>query len=413
MKQISKIIIIALTIRLLIAPFTAHPFDMYCWYSFFANPTISYARPLWDLTLYLLSIVYQFLRQIDLAPLPASLLPTYMHPQWGVQIITPPLFNILVKLPSILADIGTALLLYRMLPEKKEFYSALFLFNPLTLWISSGWGQYDSLPAFFTVLAVFLLMKSKAASSIPLLISALLKVYPIAFVLPSAVLLSKEGRRKLLLFFVPFFPFLMLTLLNPGILLLFSPLQGKFFDIVGFGLTYWSISFVMPVDFEAANVASLAILVILGTASTILILRCSSKEKLLFLALSGLLLSAPFFLSSRYVAEQRFVWLVPFLVILVYYRVIPMSAYCGISLVAFLYTQKNFPFYLLPIATINKEFISPLFLHTQSFRAVSDGIMLPTQLSGIVLFILGSLFSALLFYMYIKGAAHCLSNGRK
>ena len=115
------------------------------------------------------------------------------------------------------------------------------------------------------------------------------------------------------------------------------------------------------------------------------------------------LVAVAFFLSSRFVSEARFVWLLPFLVLMVGEGAVSMKSFGLVSLTAFLYTQKNFPYYLLPVATINKNILSLLFNVAAPFGNVVQGALLPTSTSAIILATLGTLFSIFLLTMYHNG----------
>jgi dolichyl-phosphate-mannose--protein O-mannosyl transferase/Gpi18-like mannosyltransferase len=87
--------------------------------------------------------------------------PGYMYVLWFVgklnALIPAPRFQLLmVKLPSILADIGTAYFIYRLAERRLSQRAAmivalLYAFNPLVLLDSSAWGQIDSILALVAV----------------------------------------------------------------------------------------------------------------------------------------------------------------------------------------------------------------------------------------------------------------------
>lgn len=66
-----------------------------------------------------------------------------------------------MKLPAIFADLGIAWLIYQLLPEKKNktklILTSLYLFNPAVIYISTIWGQIESLPIFFILLSFYFL----------------------------------------------------------------------------------------------------------------------------------------------------------------------------------------------------------------------------------------------------------------
>ena len=87
-----------------------------------------------------------------------------------------PLNLLLLKLPSILADLGTAFMLYYLakdrLPGKWPLLAAsLYIFNPAVLINSSVWGQVDSFLVLLLALGFIMLdSKSRNLQVCPLLL---------------------------------------------------------------------------------------------------------------------------------------------------------------------------------------------------------------------------------------------------
>src|SRR5205823_1331418 len=156
------------------------PFDTYGWYQVvetflkngFGTSNISILNPLWFLTLDAIAPVYSVLSAATgIAAVPVQSLPPIMNPQWGIPYVVDPLFLTLMKSPLILADASASVLLYMIflmrggIPAAEKAASLYFL-NPLVIWVSSGWGQYDSLPAFFSALALYVIYaKRKSLTS--------------------------------------------------------------------------------------------------------------------------------------------------------------------------------------------------------------------------------------------------------
>jgi len=93
----------------------------------------------------------------------------------------PWLFDFLFKLPIFLADIGIALLLYKM-TKKNEKSMNMFLFNPYVIFISV-W-MFDSIAVFFLLLSLYFFERARYdLSAISLSLGFLTKFYPI-FALP-------------------------------------------------------------------------------------------------------------------------------------------------------------------------------------------------------------------------------------
>ena len=107
------------------------------------------------------------------------------------------------------------------------------------------------------------------------------------------------------------------------------------------------------------------------------------------------------FLSYRFVGETRFLWLLPFLSLMVTGGSMSGRLYGFLSFTSFVYAQKNFPYYLLPLATLNPEALNPLFEFVNPFGKVVDGALLPTPLSAAVLAVSGTAFSILMLATYM------------
>lgn len=70
---------------------------------------------------------------------------------------------VFMKLPIIFADLGVAWLIYQLLPEKKKktklILVSLYLFNPAVIYISTVWGQIESITLFFLLLSLYFYFK--------------------------------------------------------------------------------------------------------------------------------------------------------------------------------------------------------------------------------------------------------------
>jgi len=109
-------------------------------------------------------------------------------------------FEYALKIPSIVADIGSALLLYRMLDKQRPvvqlFATSVYLFFPCALLVGSVWGQVDSVLAFFLLLTVYFvgrnkpvagalafsigfLIKPQAAAALPFLAFWIIREHPV------------------------------------------------------------------------------------------------------------------------------------------------------------------------------------------------------------------------------------------
>lgn len=118
--------------------------------------------------------------------------PGYLYILWlmgKINILIPGFQEILFKLPAILADIFTALLIYKIILKVKDektsvFFAVIYLFNPAIFGNSTLWGQADSLTSLFSLLAIYLFPKNIFISAISLAIGTLIKPQA-AFILPA------------------------------------------------------------------------------------------------------------------------------------------------------------------------------------------------------------------------------------
>jgi Gpi18-like mannosyltransferase len=92
--------------------------------------------------------------------------------------------ELLIKMPSILADIGLAFLIYftfrkKFVPQGRLALFALIVFNPALIACSSIWGQSDSV--FVLLLAAFVILMAKK------------KLYPATFFMALALLMKPQA----------------------------------------------------------------------------------------------------------------------------------------------------------------------------------------------------------------------------
>lgn len=96
-------------------------------------------------------------------------------------------YTLLLKLPSILTDIASGYLIYRLAKKYISYeisilLSAFYILNPATFINSTFWGQVDSFFTFIITLAIYLLSEKKISlSSIFFTAAALMKPQGIIF----------------------------------------------------------------------------------------------------------------------------------------------------------------------------------------------------------------------------------------
>lgn len=130
-------------------------------------------------------------------------LPGYLYVLWALGKIRGALPDVfLYKLPAILADLSTGYLIYQIVTKLKDkrwglISSAIYMFNPAVWANSTLWGQVDSLTAFFSLLAVFLLDKYFLLSAIALAVGTLIKPQA-AFALPVILFLFVKKKNRII-----------------------------------------------------------------------------------------------------------------------------------------------------------------------------------------------------------------------
>jgi hypothetical protein len=233
----TRLLLVGLIIRLILAPLLVQSYDfVHLYYSAFdiakgTNPYAVYDFAYPPVMLYILSflaIIYfkanLFLENLDWPSAldwPPSLFKAAFIsvPLIGFDV-PPPLFNLVFKIPNIIADLAVAILLYKIIyMQKKDVGLAkksmlLWFLNPLTIWMSSIHGAFDSVAVFFSLLAFYLFIRSSfTLGAFSLGAGVLTKLYPV-FIIPVAMSWSLKAKRGYaftiglatsLLFLVPLF----------------------------------------------------------------------------------------------------------------------------------------------------------------------------------------------------------------
>lgn len=97
-----------------------------------------------------------------------------------------------LKLPAIFADLGIGYLILRRSP----LLASLYLFDPAVIYISSVWGQIESLPVFFLVASFLLLPRRYYLSHLAFVLAVLTKQTALWLLPLYLILWWKEGSAK-------------------------------------------------------------------------------------------------------------------------------------------------------------------------------------------------------------------------
>lgn len=374
--RLRNILILGLLIRLAMAPFFAHPFDVYAWYVICRSIIergpyfVSYFPPMLFYTFMPIAYLYDWVARVFSAHcIPVEAIPSELNPfpQFRMECFTDILFNGIVKIPFIISDILAAVLLFKIVlalsgdTRLANRGAALWFLNPYLIWISTGWGMFDTLPATCSLGSFYMLLKRKVSLSAVLLgIAVAYKLYPVLFLIPIALFLLRTKESKEMETLVRFlFSFALTSAI------LFAPSVGRVLDFshgllalppeigrLGFGLTYWSALLMIKADQTTiAILSNLFLAVTLGWVFFRLG-KLPFEGKFFDLAAAELCCILAVYVSFRFIAEQFFVWSLPFLTIAVLEKRVEEVAYRSLCLIAVAYSIVNllFPFFLLSTA---------------------------------------------------------------
>jgi Gpi18-like mannosyltransferase len=92
----------------------------------------------------------------------------------------------LAKLPSIIADLASALIIFKLAarPKLALVLTAVYLFHPVVLFDGAWWGQVDSLLTVFLLAAVYCLARKKPILATVMIIIGFLLKFQMMVVLP-------------------------------------------------------------------------------------------------------------------------------------------------------------------------------------------------------------------------------------
>ncbi|MEM2095037.1 MAG: hypothetical protein QXX19_00555 [Candidatus Caldarchaeum sp.] len=305
----------AASIRLVLAPFTGHSWDVYVWVQsgelFSRGINVYEVKSLTDFPWGFYTYPPVWLYWVGLVSLASPVLSSL-----NVQVL-------ILKAPIVAADLVVAVLISKIAGELGLVRHAgkaalLWLFNPLVIAISSVWGMFDSVAVALSLYSLLMMLRGRTHGAGFLLgLGGAVKIFPLLLVVPSIVymrFIQNTPTRKTLTFFgtaatgfiLPAAPFLN----NP--LPLIDKLLYHFGNIGSF--SYWTVlSVVSPPP--AIPVISYGFFAILLYYSMKQGLRRSSG---LFDLWTATLLA--FLATSAKVNVQYVLWVLPLLLLYVLYR---------------------------------------------------------------------------------------------
>lgn len=223
-KTISTILVIGIILRIFLASTTYHsdvvPFD-FAGKVIASGNIINFYDYLWDLPENHPYLKVYPRNLFNYPPLPyfflggVSLLTTWIidpviHNNFVLDFsktLGSPQLNILLlllKLPYFFFDIAVAYLIMSFFKEEKDkkLAFALWIFNPINLYATYMVGQFDIIPTFLTVAALYFVVNKNrfTLAAILLGLGAAFKIFPLLFIIPLALVKTNFWERfKLIL----------------------------------------------------------------------------------------------------------------------------------------------------------------------------------------------------------------------
>ena len=205
------ILVLGAAIRLLISPFFCDYYDFSYWTSIafdvrngdgiYADYDLWYT-PIWG---YVIASVTPLMDIFNCIPT----MRLVDEVAWGAQGVgqgwAPSIGSIvLIKLPLIIADVINGILIFKI-ARRLEFdeklslcAAAMWMFCPLTIWVSGGQGQFDSISLTFILVAFYAyLKKSYLLCGMSIAAATMTKVFPALVVLPlMALILTRTDEKR-------------------------------------------------------------------------------------------------------------------------------------------------------------------------------------------------------------------------
>ncbi|MCD6528845.1 hypothetical protein J7L06_00935 [Candidatus Bathyarchaeota archaeon] len=203
-SSLAKPLLVGISIRLLLAPFLGHPYDLRIFMAVgwaVANGITPYGR-------YTLQRIFVSMHHEHLF---GSFYGIGYPPPWGLilgsmYLLSHTLFqNSLymyvstLKLPIIAGDVATSLLLVKILRSELNVKEAVKAFNfyqfcPFILIVGAVWGMFDVLVFAFSILSAYLLFSRGELSAASLAVAASLKPYAIILAPLYSIFIYKKSR---------------------------------------------------------------------------------------------------------------------------------------------------------------------------------------------------------------------------
>lgn len=140
----------------------------------------------------------------------------------------------MLKLPYLTADLIAVFLLFKIAKLKliNKWHILVWVFNPVILYTTYIFGQYDILVISFILLGFIVVKKRLNIGFLILGMAGAFKIYPYLIIIPAAFIFGKNLKERLNLLIISFLPFTITsipTLINSPQLALFTFLPKNLF----------------------------------------------------------------------------------------------------------------------------------------------------------------------------------------
>ena len=322
-----RILLLSIALQLALAPWFGHVYDMRIFMAtgyLVGTGQNPYAAQ--NLTAVFNNAAFQGMTSIGYPPpwpLVLGLIYRLSYPAFSNLFI----YNLAIKLPIILANIGLAALVAAILSslgaEAKTVRRAwsLLLLSPLLLYFGTAWGQFDSIVAFFALLSLLCLYQGKTNRSAGLMALAVaLKPTALPIVPVALLFLLGKSVRGAVRYLAIFSAAMIVLCVAPFIIFNWDPspiLHGwnAQFSVAG-GMSYMTFFELLKDSYQLPDqwwLLGLAWIPALGIGLYIL-RRGIPDERDLLRKSAGMILI--FFLTRTWLSEPNLILILPFVVIL-------------------------------------------------------------------------------------------------
>jgi len=238
------------------------------------------------------------------------------------------LYNLAIKVPLIAANIGLAYLVRGILNRQGVASSVsrgawiFFLFNPFLLSVSSAWGQFDSIVALLSLLALVLLDSGRLkTSAFVLALAVSIKPTALPLLLVAFIYLLKRPYRRLVHYSAVTLASLLLFCVAPFIILRWdaTPVlqHWNVFFSVGGGISFMTFLELLQGSYQLTDAwAITGMLWVPALAVAAIALMRSGIHGFPDLVKKSTAVVLVFFLARSWVSEPNLVLILPLVVIL-------------------------------------------------------------------------------------------------